>query len=326
MKRREILVGGAALLALAGMVVPATAQGDYPSKTIRIIVPFPAGSGSDAVARFAAQGMKDTIGQTVIVDNRGGGGGLTGTLAGAQSDPDGYTLTMGTTSSLITNPQLNPQARYDVTKDFKPVVGLARTYYVVMTANTPESPKSMAELFERIKSGTINYGSSGVGTITHLASEYIVGKSGGKASHIPYKATPEFHADVAAGRVLFGSDTMAAALPFIKGGRVRPLAVTSLERVPSLPDVPTLKELGISDEPISAFFGLVAPVKTPDEIVAKASAAAVEAISSPELKSKLQALELEVLAQDPQAFGSFLAVETPFWVNLIKSADIKVAY
>ena len=321
--RRSLLAGTAAAGVLG--TLPAFAD-DYPTKTVRIIVPFPAGSGSDAVARFAALGMKDPLGQTVIVDNRGGGGGLTGTLAGAQAAPDGYTLTMGTTSSLVTNPQLNPQARYDVTKDFKPVVGLARTFYVVMTANDDKSPKTLKEMFERLKAGSANFGSSGVGTITHLASEYIVGRAGAKATHIPYKGTPEFHGDIAAGRILFGSDTMAAALPFIRAGRVRPLAVTSLERVPSLPDVPTLKELGISDQPISAFFGLVAPVKTPDAIVERASAAAVKAISSDEIRAKLQALELEVLAQGPKAFGEFLAVETPFWVKLIKDADIKVAY
>jgi len=323
--RRSLLAGTAATAALGGLPLPALAQ-SYPTKTVRIIVPFPAGSGSDAVARFAALGMKDSLNQTVIVDNRGGGGGLTGTLAGAQSSPDGYTLTMGTTSSLITNPQLNPQARYDVTKDFRPVVGLARTFYVVMTANNDAAPKTLQELFERLKAGPTNFGSSGVGTITHLASEYVVGRAGAKANHIPYKGTPEFHVDIAAGRVLFGADTMAAALPFIRAGRVRPLAVTSLERVASLPEVPTLKELGVSDQPISAFFGLVAPVKTPEAIIETASAAAVKAISSPDMKSKFDALELEVLGQGPKQFGEFLAVETPFWVKLIKDADIKVAY
>ncbi len=322
---RRSLLAGTAATAFGSMALPAFAD-TYPSKTVRIIVPFPAGSGSDAVARFAALGMKDELNQTVIVDNRGGGGGLTGTLAGAQASPDGYTLTMGTTSSLITNPQLNPQARYDVTKDFRPVVGLARTFYVVMTANNDAAPKTLKDLFERLKAGSTNFGSSGVGTITHLASEYIVGRAGAKANHIPYKGTPEFHGDIAAGRVLFGADTMAAALPFIRAGRVRPLAVTSLERVGSLPDVPTLKELGVSEQPISAFFGLVAPAKTPDAVIEAASAAAVKAMAAPDMKAKLEALELEVLGQGPKQFGEFLAVETPFWVKLIKDADIKVAY
>lgn len=322
---RRGLLAGTAATSLGGVSLPAFAN-TYPSKTVRIIVPFPAGSGSDAVARFAALGMKDGLNQTVIVDNRGGGGGLTGTLAGAQASPDGYTLTMGTTSSLITNPQLNPQARYDVSKDFRPVVGLARTFYVVMTANNDAAPKTLQELFERLKSGQMNFGSSGVGTITHLASEYIIGRAGAKATHIPYKGTPEFHGDIAAGRILFGSDTMAAALPFIRAGRVRPLAVTSPTRVASLPDVPTLKELGVSDQLISAFFGLVAPVKTPEAIVETASAAAVKAMTGPEMKARLDVLELEVLGQSPKEFGEFLSVETPFWVKLIKDAGIKVAY
>lgn len=195
-----------------------------------------------------------------------------------------------------------------------------------MTANNAEAPKSLAELFQRLKAGSANFGSSGVGTITHLASEYIMGRAGAKGNHIPYKGTPEFHGDIAAGRILFGSDTLAAALPFIRAGRVRPLAVTAPARVASLPDVPTLKELGVSDESIAAFFGLVAPIKTPEPIVEIASAAAIAALQAPEMKSKLEALELEILAQGPKQFGEFLAVETPFWVKLIKDANIKVAY
>jgi tripartite-type tricarboxylate transporter receptor subunit TctC len=322
---RRTMLAGTASVTIAGISIPALADA-YPSKTVRIIVPFPAGSGSDAVARFAAIGMKDGLKQTVIVDNRGGGGGLTGTLAGAQANPDGYTLTMGTTSSLITNPQLNAQAKYDINKDFRPVVGLARSFYVVMTANNDAAPKTLPELFERLKAGSANFGSSGVGTITHLASEYIIGRAGAKGNHIPYRGTPEFHGDIAAGRILFGSDTLAAALPFIRAGRVRPLAVTAPSRVASLPDVPTLKELGVSDVQISAFFGLVAPIKTPEAVVKAASAAAIAALAAPDIKPKLEALELEILAQDPKQFGELLAAETPFWVKLIKDADIKVAY
>ena len=311
-------------LLFAALMLPAAAQfpGDKP---VKIVVAFAPGTGSDVLARLVANGMGPFLGGTVIVDNRPGGGGIVGTESVARSPADGYTVTLGTTSTLVTNPALNPAVKYRADKDFAPVAGLGKAWYVLVTANTPEAPKTIQELVARLKSQPGNFGSAGQGTITHLASEMFLHRMGIKnATHIPYKGSSQAMTDVSGGQVMFASDTLAAALPLIRGGKLRPLMVTAPERVAALPDVPTAKELGYPDLRAHAWLVLMAPAGTPQPVVAKLSEAAIAAMNAPDMREKLKAQELEPLILNSRELGDFIKSETPYWNEFIKSSGIKV--
>jgi tripartite-type tricarboxylate transporter receptor subunit TctC len=258
------------------------------------------------------------------VDNRPGGGGIVGTESVARSAADGYTVTLGTTSTLVTNPALNPNVKYSVERDFAPVAGLGKAWYVLVTANTPEAPKTLAELVTRLKAQPGTFGSAGQGTITHLASEMFLHHLGiANATHVPYKGSSQALTDVTGGQVLFASDTLAAALPLIRGGKLRALVVTAPERVAALPDVPTTKELGYPDLRAHAWLVLMAPAGTPQPVVAKLSDAAIKAMKAPEMQDKLKAQELEPLILDPRQLGEFIRSEAPYWNDFIKRTGMK---
>lgn len=321
---RRHLFRGVAALALASFVGGAAAD-NFPSRPIKIVVAFAPGTGSDALARFIANGMQPALGgASVIVDNRPGGGGIVGTDSVAKSAPDGYTLTLGTTSTLITNPLLNPNTKYNVEKDFTPIAGLARATYVIVTANRPDAPKTLNDLVGQLKKQGGMYASSGAGTITHLASELLIRRAGVAATHVPYKGSGQALTDVAAGHVLFAADTLAAALPLIRGGKLRALAVTAPERNASLPDVPTAVESGYPGVLVHAWWGLLAPAGTPPAIVKELSDASLRALGSAEIREKLKGLELEPISQGPQQFGAYIKQETPFWTDFIRQANIRI--
>jgi len=312
-----------AALALAALIWPAAAQ--FPDKPVKIVVAFAPGTGSDVLARLVANGMGPYLGGSVIVDNRPGGGGIVGTESVARSPADGYTLTLGTTSTLVNNPALNPNVKYSVEKDFAPVAGLGKAWYVIVTANTPEAPKTLQELVARLKSQPSPFASAGQGTITHLASEMFLHRMGIKdATHVPYKGSSQALTDVTGGQVLFASDTIAAALPLIRGGKLRALAVTAPERVSTLPDVPTTKELGYPELRAHAWLVLMAPTGTPAPVVAKLSDSAMKAMNAPEMREKLKAQELEPMVLDAKALGEFIRGETPYWSGFIKQSGMKV--
>jgi tripartite-type tricarboxylate transporter receptor subunit TctC len=316
-----------ALLAALGATVATGihAQEAFPNKPVKLIVPFSTGTGSDAIARIISDALPSALGQSVVVENRGGAGGITGTDQGARSAPDGYTLTVGTTSTLLTNPVLNPQVKYHVEKDFVPVAGLGRTYFVVVTANSPDAPKTLKELLERLKTKGGSFGSSGVGTITHLAAEALILRGKVPATHVPYKGSGQALTDVIAGHTLFATDTMAATLPLIRNGRLRALAVTAPHKLQALPDVPTVADTGdFKGFVVDAWWGLMAPAGTPDAVVRKLGDATIAGLGQPETRTRLAALELEPLPLDSQKFGAFIREQTPFWVNFIKQANIRL--
>ena len=317
--------GRALALAALAAVLPAAAQ-TFPDKPVKIVVAFAPGTGSDVLARLVANGMGPILGGNVIVDNRPGGGGVVGTDSVARSPADGYTLALGTTSTLVTNPALQPNVKYSVEKDFTPVAGLGKAWYVIVTANTPEAPKSFQELVARLKSQPTPFASAGQGTITHLASEMFLHRMGiTNATHVPYKGSSQAMTDVAGGQVLFASDTIAAALPLIRAGKLRPLAVTAPERVATLPDTPTTKELGYPDLRAHAWLVLMAPANTPAPVVAKLSDAALKALATSEMKEKMKAQELEPMAMDSKALGAFIKAEAPYWNDFIRKTGIKAA-
>jgi len=331
-KRRRLLLGAAAsLLSIGAPALPrlARAQQDaFPHQQIRLIVPFAPGTGSDAIARIVANELRNRLGQPMVVENRGGAGGITGTEQGARAAPDGHTLTLGTTSTFLVNPTLNPRAGYAFERDFAPVAGIGRSFYAVVAANSPGAPRSLAELLDRLRAPGANatFASSGAGTITHLASEILLRKAGTKATHVPYRGSGPALADVMGGQVLFASDTWAATLPLVRGGTLRALAVTSPERFPGLPDAPTLIESGFPGTVIDAWFGIAAPAATPTPIVERLSAAILEAIDTPEAKPRFETLGIELLSLPPSAFAGFVRGNAVFWRDFLRDSGIRIEF
>ena len=318
MVRRKILAGLAAMSAL-GWGLSAHAQSDYPNRPVKVIVAFTAGTGSDLLARNLVPELSRQLGQSVIVENRGGAGGIVGTEAGARAQPDGYTLTVASTGGMLIIPLMTPTAQYRHDRDFVPIGGMARSAYVLFTANTPDAPRSFEELVERVrKSPGTNFASPGVGTATHLSGELILKTAGLKATHVSYKGSAQALGDVASGQVLFGFDTTGAALPLIKGGKLRPLAVSSQNRVSSLPDVPTLGEAGLKGFYLDGWWGLYAPANTPREIVAKLSDALAKALTDPEVRKRLAAQEVEPYPLTPAETLAQLQKEAPLWQQAVK--------
>lgn len=322
MNTRKIMAGALFALGAATSLAGARAADAYPTRPIRLIVAFAPGTGSDNLARLLATGMGPALGQSVVVENKPGGGGILGTELTARAAPDGYTITLGTTSTLITNPELNPNARYRVDRDFAAVAGLAQTDFVIVTSAAPGMPANLAELAARLRQGGQMYASSGLGTVTQLASELYLRTAGLQASHVPYKGSSQSLADVSAGRVLFASDTLAAALPLIRSGRLRPLAVTGAKRSPALPDVPTVAESGYPGFAVQAWFGLMAPAGTPPAVIERLSTAARQALDAPSVHRGLQAMALEPAFRGPAAFSAYIGHEYPFWSKFLKQTGI----
>lgn len=309
---------------------PASADNSYPDKPVKLIVAFAPGTGGDTLARIMAASMGPTLGQPIIIDNRSGAGGVMGTEQGARAPADGYTLTLATSSTLLTNPALNAKVRYRAERDFTPLAGLARTAFVLVTANTPDAPRDVAELTRRLQQQQqqqgASFGSAGVGTITHLACEYFLQQAGVKAVHVPYRGSGAALTDVAGGQLLFGCDTPVAALPLIRAGKLRALAVTATERLAALPQVPTAAEAGLSKWQVSAWWGLVAPAGTPPAVVARLSDAATQALATPEVKAQLANQQLDAMALPATEFGALIHKEAPFWSDFVRRTGIQLEF
>ena len=304
---------------------PAYADPTFPNRPINLVVAFGPGTGSDTIARILSEKMREILGSPVTVENRLGGGGVIGTEYVARAKPDGYTLTMGTTSSLGTTPVLNPNAKYDVKKDFAFISGLAKSDYVIITSTRPGSPQTLGELLARLKKEPSSFASAGVGTITHLATEMLLHKASLTATHVPYKGSGQVIVDVAAGQVLFATDSPAAALPLIKSGKLRALAVTGPTRLGALPDVPTVAESGFPGFQVLAWWCLAAPAGTPEAVIKKLSDAAQKAVASPEISDRLRKMEIEPMLMNAAELTAFIDKDIPAWTNFIRSSGIKIA-
>jgi tripartite-type tricarboxylate transporter receptor subunit TctC len=317
-----------AALPFAALAAPASAQGEFPRQPIRMIVPFAAGTGSDTAARIVAHEARTRLPQPLLVENRPGGGGITGTEQGARAAPDGYTLTIGTTSTWITNPALNPRATYAFERDFAPVTLFGRSFYAVVTANTPTAPRTLAELLERLRTrpAEANFASSGAGTITHLTSEAILHRTGARATHVSYRGSAPAMTDIASGQVLFGSDTLIATVPLIRAGQLRALAVTSPERSAVLPEVPTLGESGLPGLVLDAWFGVAAPVATPAPILGVLAEAITGAVRSPEALARFEPLGIHPLGLGPEPFAAFVRENGAFWRRFIQESGLRVDF
>ena len=317
----NICASFAACLAMS----PAYADPTFPNRPINLVVAFGPGTGSDTIARILSEKMREILGSPVTVENRLGGGGVIGTEYVARAKPDGYTLTMGTTSSLGTTPVLNPNAKYDVKKDFAFISGLAKSDYVIITSTRPGSPQTLGELLARLKKEPSSFASAGVGTITHLATEMLLHKASLTATHIPYKGSGQVIVDVAAGQVLFATDSPAASLPLIQSGKLRALAVTGPTRLSALPDVPTVAESGFPGFQVLAWWCLAAPAGTPEAVIKKLSDAAQKAVASPDITERLRKMEIEPMLMNAAELTAFIDKDIPAWTNFIRSSGIKIA-
>ena len=316
---------GPALAALGCTAVAAASAAErFPDRPIRLIVAFAPGTGSDSVARAVATPMGAALGQTVIVDNRAGAGGTIGTEHGARAAPDGYTLTLATTSTLLTHPVLNPNAHYGAAKDFVPVAGVARTAFVLVTANSVDAPRSLLELKRRLGRTQSSFGSAGIGTVGHLACENVLREMPVTAVHVPYRGSVQALSDVAGGHLLFACDTVAAALPLIRAGRLRALAVSSAQRLAALPEVPTGAQAGVPAFRLSAWWGIVAPSGTPPAVLALLSDAALKTLAEPQVQQQLDALQLEVMPLAAAPFGEMLRAETPIWADFARRSGVRL--
>ena len=314
---------------LAGclMLVPgaAFAQDAWPTRPVRIVVPFAAGGATDVVARSLGKELGDMWGQAVVIENRTGAGGNIGAEVVAKSAPDGYTLMMASGSILTVNPHMYANPGFDAKKDFVAITNVASgPQLIVVNPNVPA--KSVAELVALSKSKPegVNFGSAGFGSQTHMAAESFVDAAGIKATHVPYKGEAPALADVIAGQIQFAVPNMAAAAPHVKSGTIRAIAVTSAARAPMLPDVPTVAESGVPGFENSGWFGLVAPAGTPKAIVDKVYTDTVKALQRAELRDRLSTLGMAGVGNAPADFAKAIQDESERWAKVVKSRNLKV--
>jgi tripartite-type tricarboxylate transporter receptor subunit TctC len=320
------LVSAAGFIFLGVLAAPfAPAQG-YPAKPVRMVVGFPPGGPSDLVARTLAQKLSAGLGQQVIVDNRAGAGGVIATEQVAKSPPDGYTLIHGTIGGIAVAMSLNPNRGYDTLRDFAPITQNVTVTNILITH--PSVPaKSVKELLAlaRTRQGRLNYGSSGPGTLPHLAGELLKLMAKVEITHIAYKGSAPSFTALLSGEVDMSFENSLIALPQIKQGKVRALAVTGERRSKLLPELPTIAEAaGLPGYGASGWYGLLAPVATPKAVVARLHAETVQSLRQPDVVERLSGQGAEPVGNTPQEFGAFIRAEIDKWARLVKAANMKV--
>jgi tripartite-type tricarboxylate transporter receptor subunit TctC len=288
--RRDFLAATAAGLVVAGTGSAASVQSSYPTKPIRLIVPYPPGGSTDIAARVVGEQISQSLGQRFVVDNRPGAGGNIGMQLAATSDPDGYTVVVGTTAHAI-NMTLFKDLSYDTVKDFEPIALLTEVP-LMLVVNPSVKAQSVAELIALAKQelGSLDVASSGNGQSTHLAAELFNAMAGVKMTHVPYKGSAPAITDVVAGHVQLMFDTVMSALPHVQAGKLRALAVTSAKRAPVVPDVPTIAEAALPGYEAIAWNGLFAPVGTPSAIIDQLNAETVKAVQSDKVKEQFASM------------------------------------
>ncbi|WP_298259251.1 tripartite tricarboxylate transporter substrate binding protein [Bradyrhizobium sp.] len=316
----------ASLAVIAAALIGGAAQADdYPSHPIRLIVPYSAGGSADATARVIARQIGKMTGQTIVVENRGGSAAIVGTEVVKNADPDGYTLLLGQSGPISINPAVYKNLPYDPVKDFAPI-SLTSTYPYIMVVNRSLGVKTLQEFVALAKSrpGALNFGTTGVGASNHLLTELFDLKAGIKMTHIPYRGTALAVADLVAGQVQVVFSDPISALQLVKSGTLVALAVTSKERSPIAPDVPTIAESGYPGFDAVGWHGILAPAKTPPAILAKLNAEIVQALKNPETKSLLESQAIQVVGSSPQEFASYITQDLALWKGVAEQAKIEV--
>lgn len=308
---------------LFSLMPPALAQ-SWPERTVRLIVPFPAGGTVDAVARSMAQRLTESLRQTMVVENRAGGAGSIGSEAVAKAAPDGYTLLMGTASTHGTNPAVQKSLPYDAIKDFAPVALVASTPYILVVH--PSVPaNSLAELLAlaRAQPGKLNYGSYGAGSSNHLATELFRAITGADIVHVPYKGGAPAMTDLLAGQVQMMFDVFTTSGPQLRTGKLRLLGVGALRRSALAPDAPTLAEAGVTGFEASTFFGIFAPAATSRAVVNRLNEEINRALLVPEIKERLAAVGAEPGGGTPELLGQTVANEVAKWTKLVRDRNLR---
>jgi tripartite-type tricarboxylate transporter receptor subunit TctC len=305
--------------------LPLAAAQAYPDKPIRVIVPVPAGGTPDVVARMVAPGLSTLLGQQLVIDNRGGAGGLIGAELAARAVPDGYTVFFSSPGSLTILPHLQKHVAYDTLKDFAPISLVSIGPFLLITH--PSVPaRTVKELIAlaRAEPGKLNYASAGNGAANHLAMELFKSMAGVNVTHVPYKGAPQAVTDLIGGSVNLMFNSIPPVLQHIKTGRLRLLAVASAKRSPQLPDVPTISEAGVPGYEAITWFGLLAPAKTPKAIIGRLNDVMVKVVHAPDLKSQLEIQGYDPVGSSPDEFAAFIRAESEKYAKIVKLSGAKV--
>ena len=310
-----------AALALLAALPLAHAQG-WPTKPVKIVVPFPAGGPTDVLTRVLGEKLAQALGQPVVIENKPGAGGSIGADLAAKSPPDGYTLLMATGSTHSVGPYLNPRLPYDPVKDFTPVIYVGYATNILLV-----SPKlgvgSVRELIEAAKKEPLNYATSGIGSVAHLTSEMFAAQAGVKLTHVPYKGTQQSITDIASGQVAMLFDNVLTAKQHIDSGRLKGIAISSLQRSSIVPDIPTIAESGLPGFDSWNYFGIFGPAGMPQPVVQRVNAEMNRILADPAVKERFKQLGFEITGGTPQQFAEVMASESRRWGKVIRDANIK---
>ncbi len=320
---RRSLLGGL-MAAGAGPMVPARAS-DWPTRSVSWIVPFPAGGGSDMFSRPIAARVAEAIGESVVIDNRSGAGGTVGTAVAARAAPDGYTMLVGDTG-LVYAPTIYPRAGFDFLRDFAPIAAFGRVPYALVINPARIDAPNLEAFIEMAKKapGSIDIGSAGLGTVTHLAIGLFEGRAGIKLTHVPYRGGAPMLQDLLAGQIGAAFVLVSAVAGAVRSGKLRALAVINRRRDAQLPDVPTAHEAGLADFRMTTWFGLFAPIRTPDVVLDRVHAAVQRALGSDEVKRLWAEHGAKVELESRADFANFIGREAERWTRIAKAANVQL--
>ena len=325
-KRRAFLAGAVSVGAMAVAGGSALAQGTFPTRNIRVVVPFPAGGTTDLLARVFAQRMSEGLGQTVLVENMGGAGGSVGADAVAKAEPDGHTLLFHnlTFSTTTTSLQHAGRARHDIDKDFAPI-SLAANVPMLLVAHPSVPAKDLKEFIDLAKKDEkpLFYGSTGPGSIMNFAGEVLKRDAGIKMEHVPFRGAAPLVQELVAGRIDVSNSTLPSVLGQIQGGQIRAIGLASPQRNAQIADVPTLREQGVTNADAESWAAFFAPAATPKPVLDRLSGTIVAILNKPEMKERITKLGFTLKVRDPEAFKPYLAQEIQTWSDIIKTAGIK---
>jgi tripartite-type tricarboxylate transporter receptor subunit TctC len=322
-KQFLVLLGTSAVA--AGLLIPTLAFAAWPEKPIKIVIGFPAGGPLDQHARLLTERLQQNLGQNIIVDYKAGAGGSVGAQFVATSPADGYTILLANTGTMVINPALYPKLPYGTLKDFAPIARTAQQPLAIVVH--PDVPvKTIGEFISYAKKnpGKLNYGSAGNGGISHLVPEMFKQATGSFMVHIPYRGSAPAFTDLMAGQVQFMAESVPQAAQYAKQGKIRALAVTSRARNPALPDTPTLIESGIKDFEVVGFYGFLAPVATPKDVIARLSSAFKAVLESPDVRNRIISQGADPAFMGNDDFTKFLTSELPRWAKAVKDSGAKV--
>lgn len=312
------------ILAALAMAASAHAQPAYPTKAITLVAAFAPGGGTDTAARLIAKELAVELGQPVVVDNRAGAGGAIGATSVARAAPDGYTLLLGTGSELVVLPAVRSKPPYDTLKEFEPVAEVG-TVTLMLVAHPSVPANTVQELIAlaRANPGQLTYASFGIGSTNHLIGEFFTSKTGTNLLHVPYKGSAAAVTDLLSGEVKLAFETMTVAVPLVKGGKLKALAVLSPARSPRMPDLPTLEESGVAVA-TEGWMGVLAPKNTPPAIVERLNKAINKVLAMPAVKNAFDERGVTVVPTTPQQFGDFIGNEIKRWTAVVKTSGVQV--